>query len=113
VLAYATKFHNLGVPPKIVEALCMCWASQMAQDLCLQNCVMETGFLPLAQAWVNKSKRPTTLFDAILQDCKSINKESANAKVLFVKKQGNRVANTLAKMSFTVEGSYWIDYIPQ
>ncbi|KAG4935278.1 hypothetical protein JHK84_049472 [Glycine max] len=59
----------------------------MAQDLCLQNCVMETGFLPLAQAWVNKSKRPTTLFDAILQDCKSINKESANAKVLFVKKQ--------------------------
>lgn len=38
VLAYATKFHNLGVPQKIVEALCMCWASQMAQDLCLQNC---------------------------------------------------------------------------
>jgi len=83
----ATKMLQQCYSPKIVEALCMKWALQVAKDISLHSFILETDYLQLVHAWKKRNKISNSYFDGIIDDYLLLGTEGLYFDLLFEKEQ--------------------------
>jgi len=109
ILGLAINFLPHKISPKMAEALASKRTIQTARERRFSHFILETNYLQLAQAWKSKRALNPTYFDDVLEDCRYVSRGVVNFKILFVKRLGNKVVESLAKLALDTREKYWLD----
>ncbi|KHN28139.1 hypothetical protein glysoja_023957, partial [Glycine soja] len=110
VLASTTKLLDFVLEPREVEAYAFRWEICLAVELLFENVIFETDCLQQVKQSILKEKNGHALFHGIVYDCqRTIHRTSS---LCFIKRQGNRIAHSLASLSFCYFDKCWIQEVP-